>query len=171
MDVAGESRVQAKQPSTHKTTLDTTSSSFGEIPHDDDAWYTSVDAKTTWRMKSTGHFDLVSFLSAVQNCAVDILPLTWREAEDPLGRGGTAVVNQALVNLETSFAFKRTVKLRMPQVSAADMDGASVYEKDRTMAEYKSQESIYRALISELLILRHPSVRRCRNIMDIQAIC
>ena len=77
----------------------------------------------------------------------------------------------SLVNLTTSFAFKRTVKLRVPQVSAAHVDGVSMSEKDRAMAKYKSQEPAYKALISELLILRHPSVRRCRNIVDIQAIC
>jgi len=171
MDLAGNTRIQTEQPSAREMTRDSTSSSFDEMQHDDDAWSTSIDANTTWRVQSTGHFDLISFLSVVQNCAVDILPLTWREAENPLGRGGTAVVNQALVNLEISFAFKRTVKLRVPQVAAANLDCASMSEKDLVMAEYKSQEVVYRALISELLILRHPSVRHCRNIVDIQAIC
>ena len=171
MDLAGKSRIQTKQSSARETTVGSTSSSFDELQHDGDAWSKSVDANTTWRVQSTGHFDLISFLSAVQNCAVDILSLTWREAENPLGRGGTAVVNQALVNLETSFAFKRTVKLRVPQVSTANLDDASVSEKDRAMVEYKSQELVYRALISELLILRHPSIRHCRNIVNIQAIC
>jgi hypothetical protein len=86
--------------------------------------------------KSESHFDLISFLSAVQSSAVDLLPLTWRQAEESLGRGGTAFISQSLVDRDTSFAFKRTVNIRTPVANArspgesGSNHARAKYEKD-----------------------------------------
>ncbi|KAF8241197.1 hypothetical protein K440DRAFT_34230 [Wilcoxina mikolae CBS 423.85] len=39
--------------------------------------------------------DLIAFLSIVQKCNVDYLPITWQPAFSPLGGGGSAKINQS----------------------------------------------------------------------------
>jgi serine/threonine protein kinase len=51
--------------------------------------------------------DLIGFLGLIQYFRVPLIPITWQPALGPLGRGATAYVNQAAVNVEMSHAFKR----------------------------------------------------------------
>ena len=122
--------------------------------------------------KLDGHYDLISFLSAVQSCAVDLLPITWRQADESLGQGGTAVISQSLINLKTSFAFKRTVKLQTSAAPAISNVG-TLDESDSkfTRAKYEREAPIYKAIISELSILRHPAIRDHPHFLRLRAIC
>ena len=52
--------------------------------------------------------DLVTFLAVTQKLQVDIFPITWNSARELIGFGLTATVHEALINSQTSFAFKRT---------------------------------------------------------------
>jgi hypothetical protein len=83
--------------------------------------------------------DFISFLGIAQGLKIDSLPITWQPALDSLGRGATAEIRQALVNLQMSFAFKRLV-LAEPAQSEID--------------ETKN----FRALIAGISILAHPSI-------------
>ena len=56
---------------------------------------------------SGGHYDLISFLGLMQWLGVDLIPIKWRPALGDLGMGGSAVISQASISAETSFAFKR----------------------------------------------------------------
>jgi Protein tyrosine and serine/threonine kinase len=94
--------------------------------------------------------DLISFLAAVQQVQVDILPITYQTARGPIGRGATSNINEASINLETSFAFKCV----------------SDDQRQRT-----SEAKIFQTLISEVTILGHPTLRQHPNILELQGVC
>jgi len=95
-------------------------------------------------------YDLITFLAAVQRAKVDILPITWQSARRPIGMGGTSNINKASINLETSFAFKC-----VSDTQKRDQDEAKILQ----------------ALISEIAVLSHPSIREHPNIIELQGIC
>ena len=70
-----------------------------------------------------------------------------------LGKGGTAKVSQSMINIETSFAFKR-MEMLSPVRAAAD-----------------PLRDSFERLISELLVLRNPLLLAHRNIVDLVGIC
>jgi hypothetical protein len=92
--------------------------------------------------------DLVTFLAVAQKLHVPILPITWQSAREPVGHGGTAVINEALVNIQTNLAFKRV--------------------KDR---DKENPSKAFQVLISEMSALAHPSIRSHPNIVELQGIC
>ena len=101
------------------------------------------------------HYDFISFLAIAQRLNVDFLPITWQPALDSLGKGATAEVSQSLVNLQMSFAFKRTALSNLPW-----------------QGQYQEQERrALRALISEVSVLSHPLIRRQANIINLEGIC
>jgi hypothetical protein len=93
--------------------------------------------------------DFLSFLEALQANQVDVLATTWQQALDSLGTGATAEVRQSLVNLQTSFAFKRP----MFRHSAFDVD------------------ALFEWLIREVTILRHPASRNHKNLLSLEGVC
>ncbi|RBQ99950.1 hypothetical protein FVER53590_12516 [Fusarium verticillioides] len=86
------------------------------------------------------HYQHPAYLKAV----------AWEPGRQLIGRGGTSQINQSVVTLQASFAFKR------------------VSEEDRLN---KTEEDIYRCLINEVLVLCHPRVRGHSNILDLQGVC
>lgn len=94
-------------------------------------------------------YDLLTFLGVAQSLNIHFLPITWQPALDKVGEGATAEIRQALVNVQMSFAFKR---LKAPWGIGED-------------AQY------LRALIAEISVLGHPSIRRHPNVVDIEGIC
>ncbi|KAF4335478.1 kinesin [Fusarium beomiforme] len=100
--------------------------------------------------KSSPEWNLITFLAVVQKLNIQILPVTWEPRRQLIGRGGTSQINQSLITLQASFAFKR------------------VSEQDRLN---KPEKDIYRCLINEMLILCHPRVRGHQNILELQGIC
>jgi hypothetical protein len=101
------------------------------------------------------HYDFLSFLAVAQELETDILPITWHPELDEVGRGGTAKISQSLINLHMSFAFKRLKWPILPQ------------SKESKRSESKN----FLALISEIFILCHPSIRGHPNIIQLEGIC
>ncbi|PMD20718.1 kinase-like protein, partial [Hyaloscypha hepaticicola] len=95
------------------------------------------------------HEDLLSLLSLVQMLEVDILPLVWYPALH-IGRGGFAVLNEAPVNNNMSFAFKRLINL------------GSMLEKD---------SGSFMSSMTEIAILRHKNIMKHPNIVELYGIC
>jgi serine/threonine protein kinase len=92
---------------------------------------------------------LYSFLALAQNLWINFLPITWQPELDTIGRGATAEIRQSLINLQTSFAFKRFFG-----------------------AETESEEcKILRALIAEISILGHFAVQDHSNILQLEGVC
>jgi hypothetical protein len=97
------------------------------------------------RTKDDIQSDLISFLSIVQKCNVDYLPIMWQPALSTLGVGGSGTINQSTIITDMPLAFKR------------------FHNKDSEMD--------FQPLISEVLILSQPPVRSHRNIVDLEGIC
>jgi hypothetical protein len=94
--------------------------------------------------------DFLTFLAVAQNLKLDFLPITWQAAMQPVGIGGTSQVNQAPIDVQTSFVFKR------------------VGEEQKWK---ETEERIFQVLISEITVLCHPSVRAHPNIAELQGVC
>jgi hypothetical protein len=94
--------------------------------------------------------DLITFLATAQAMGIGILPITWQVERDLLGEGGTSKVTQALVNLQTSFAFKCLSDKQKQEVAEA---------------------TIFQTLINEVLVLGHPKLQKHPNIVELQGIC
>jgi Protein tyrosine and serine/threonine kinase len=89
-------------------------------------------------------YNFISILALTKNLNFDFLPITWLPAIETLGVGGTAEIRQDLVNMQMSFAFKRTTLNR---------------------------DNAFRALFSEISVLGHPAVRTHENIIKLAGIC
>ena len=90
--------------------------------------------------------DLIAFLSIVQKCDVDYLPITWQPALSTLGVGGSGTISQSTFMTEKPLAFKR---FHQPEDSDADFLPA----------------------MSEVLILNQPPIQNHPNIVDLEGIC
>lgn len=88
------------------------------------------------------HRDFISFISIAQFHKVDFLPITWNIGLEVLGDGATGEVKQSVVNLKNSFAFK--------------------------LFKNKDKDSLFRELISEVVLLRQPSIFRHPNIINLE---
>lgn len=95
-------------------------------------------------------YNFLSFLATAQELQVPFLPITWEAARQDIGKGGTSTINEALVNLQVSFAFKR-------------IHGDT--KRDKT------EQQIFKTLISEIAALGHPFIREHSNIAQLQGIC
>lgn len=93
-------------------------------------------------------YGFIAVLALAQRLHVSFLPLTWQATLPELGRGGQAGVNQALINLQTSFAFKRF----RPRLT----DG------ERTQ---------FQEIVCEMILLSHPSIRQHPYIVTLEGIC
>ena len=94
-------------------------------------------------------YDFLDFLGVAQNLRIDFLPISWQPALERVGEGGSAEIRQALINLQTTFAFKRLKRSR------SSMEEAQKWS----------------TLIAELSILGHHAVRKHPNIAKIEGIC
>jgi hypothetical protein len=94
------------------------------------------------------HADLLSLLTVVQACDVELLPITWQPGLELLGRGGTARVSQSQVHRQLAFAYKRMETVR-PRPFA----------------------SSYQYMISEILALKAPLVTGHPNIINLEGVC
>jgi hypothetical protein len=94
--------------------------------------------------------DLITFLAVIQKLQIGIIPITWQVARQPIGVGATGKINQASINLHTSFAFKCV----------------SDRQKDSN-----SEATIIQALINEIIILGQTSIRKHLNIVELQGVC
>ncbi|KAK2836994.1 hypothetical protein FQN49_006514 [Arthroderma sp. PD_2] len=93
--------------------------------------------------------DFIMVLAAAQQLDIDFLPITWQPALDAVGEGGTAEIRQSLIDLQTSLAFKRLLRPRSPT----------------------EREQTYLALLSEVLILGHPVIRKHAHIVALMGLC
>lgn len=94
-------------------------------------------------------YDMIAFLSAAQWRKIDFLPITWQPALNTAGRGATAEIQQSIINLALTLYFKRFW----------------------TSSDPSEISKCYRAIISELCILGHPSIKQHPNIVKLQGIC
>lgn len=87
---------------------------------------------------------LLQVLALAQKLGIAVVPTTWNPNLGRLGEGTTAHVNQNLVSVQTSFAFKNT---------KGPLD------------------SSFKALMCELAVLGHPLVQKNPNVSQLLGIC
>ena len=90
--------------------------------------------------------DLIAFLSIVQKCNVDYLPITWQPALSTLGVGGSGTISQSTFITGKPLAFKR-------------------------FHHFENSDDDFLPLISEVLILSQPPIKNHPNIVDLEGIC
>lgn len=128
----------------------------GAMPVDDYGDYSPIDKLRLFSSsfpvpeKLTASCNLITFLAVAQRLQIPFLPITWQPKRPLVGRGGTSQIHQALVNLQTSFVFKRV----------GDEEKLEELEKE-----------ILRRLINEITTLRHPTIRDHPGILELQGIC
>lgn len=105
------------------------------------------------------HPDFLSFITISQYHKVDIWPLPWDSRLGTLGRGATGDVRQALVDLESQFAFKRFVSHRATRLNDTE-----------SPTSFRSNEKLFIALVSELVVLSQIKIRQHEHIVDIEGI-
>ena len=93
--------------------------------------------------------DMIRFLAVVDALNINILPITWQTAREPIGWGATSQVTEAQATVRTSFAFKR----------------ASEEQKQVGLPK------VLRAMMNEIIVLSHPSVRMHPSVVELQGIC
>ena len=116
----------------------------GLVSHSDGTFprYSASTSRTNRIVQS----DLIAFLSIVQKCNVDYLPITWQPALNMLGVGGSGTISQSTFIAEKPLAFKRFHDSENP-------DGG------------------FLPMMSEVLILSQPPIRNHPNIVDLEGIC
>lgn len=93
--------------------------------------------------------DMIKFLAVVEALNIEVLPITWQAAREPIGWGATSQVTEAQATVQTSFAFKR----------------ASEEQKQVGLPK------VLRAMLNEITVLSHPSVRMHPGVVELQGIC
>ena len=98
------------------------------------------------RTNSNVPSDLIAFLSIVQKCDVDYLPITWQPALSTLGEGGSGTISQSTFIADKPLAFKR-------------------------FHHSENSDGDFLPLMSEVLILSQPPIQIHPNIVDLEGIC
>lgn len=110
-------------------------------------WHSSSGAQVEHTESETDEYDFLSFLATVQAFQIEIIPIVWETGRGLAGTGGTARVEQARLNLDTSFAFK-------------------TYDRRN-----RRERDIFRTAINEVKVLSQRFVRQHDNIAQLQGIC
>lgn len=87
----------------------------------------------------------IAVLGLAQRLRINFLPITWEEPRGIIGRGGQARVDQALINLQMSLAFKRF--------------------------DHKGLEDPFREIVREMILLSEPSISQHQYIVKLEGIC
>jgi hypothetical protein len=94
-------------------------------------------------------YGLIAVLAMAQRLHIELLPITWQATLGTLGEGGQAGIKQALVDIKTSFAFKR---FHAPLNRGQD-------------------ETSFQAVVSEIVALSHPIIREHPHIVRLEGLC
>ena len=102
--------------------------------------------------KLSEYCDFITFLGIAQSLQIDFLPITWQQGLKRIGEGATGEIREALLDKDTSFAFKRRL-----------------FRESFNFEELK--RLILPTLVAEISILHIPSIRYCPNIINLVGVC
>lgn len=122
--------------------------SISERPSYWEYWRSASGAEVRTEMVEPNRFNFLSFLATAQALGIEFLNIAWDAARGVVGTGGTSRIHQALLNLDTSLAFK-------------------TYHR-RNQADEQQE---FCTLINEITVLSQPFVRGHPNIAQLQGIC
>ena len=92
------------------------------------------------QQKLSQYCDFITFLGTAQSLQIDFLPIAWQHGLEGIGEGATGEIREALLDKDTSFAFKRRM-----------------FKEAFNYEELKRQ--ILPTLVAEISILHIPSIR------------
>ena len=117
---------------------------FGSLASDQYTKVFSSDTRQVHASEQYADYSFIAVLGLAQRLGVGFLPITWQIALGRMGKGGQGGINEALVNVQTSFAFKLF---------------------------NRSQQHPFRAIAQEIVVLSHPIVRKHEHIITLEGIC
>ena len=120
------------------------SGGFSSLASDLNTKILSPSARPVHASEQYADYDFIAFLGLAQRLHVGFLPITWQAPLGQMGRGGQAGINEALANIQTSFAFKL---FKHPQ------------------------EHPFREVAQEIVALSHPVVQKHEYIVTLEGIC
>lgn len=116
----------------------------------------TASASLKYASQHYANYGFISILGLAQRLKVDFLPITWQSTLVPTSgdgrkrRGGQAAIYQTVVNVQASLAFKRF---------------------HRRQATTQDENTAFRDLLNEMVVLRHKAVRNHPNIVQLEGIC
>ena len=115
------------------------------------SWMTSFGPSAVVDGSAVEHADygLVAMLGLAQRLYINFLPITWQASLGPLGQGGQSAVNQATINLQSSFAFKCF----------------------RGRPFHEGQRNPFQDIVGEMVVLSHPVVKTHPHLLRLEGIC
>ena len=123
------------------------SSSYGNFSSLASDYYTKVfasGARPVHASEQYADYGFIAVLGLAQRMGVRFLPITWQTALGRIGKGGQAGINEALANIQTSFAFKLL---------------------------HRPQQHPFKVIAQEIVVLSHPVVRKHEHIVTLEGIC
>lgn len=103
-----------------------------------------ASATPTYPGKAYADYGFIAVLGLAQRLKIDFLPITWQALRGLIGQS-RARINQALLSIQTSFAFKRF--------------------------DHHNQSDPFREIAQEIAILGHPLVQDHPHIVNLIGIC
>ncbi|KAI1277030.1 hypothetical protein F5Y07DRAFT_364918 [Xylaria sp. FL0933] len=131
----------------------------GPAPHADVLNNKTATKTVSIKDKKEGSYNLLTCLACAQQSGIDLIGITWIDAQGLLGRGGQAAVSQTRASASAVLAFKR------PDSSPIGSWLSKVTTSQRTKLD-----DVYRAVASEILVLGDPEIRSHPNIVRLHAI-
>lgn len=102
-------------------------------------------AKLSHSIAQYSNYGFITVLALAQRLGIPFLPMIWQASRGDLGRGGQSRVSQAFANLDTSFAFKRSVSI--------------------------DEDSPFQAIVSEMIMLKQYEIDNHPYILTLEGIC
>ena len=117
---------------------------FDTLELDEDSTVFSISARPVHASKHYADYCFIALLGLAQRLKVKVLPIMWQTRLGQVGSGGQAGINQSLLNIETSLAFK-------------------LFDRP--------QQHPLRAIAQEMVVLSHPVVRNHNHVIALEGIC
>lgn len=121
-----------------------TDRSVSSLAFDNNTKIFGSSAKPVHASKQYADYSFIAILGLAQRLRIRFLPITWQVALGQIGKGGQAGIHQALVNVQTSFAFKLF---------------------------NRPQQHPFGEVAQEMVALSHPMVRKHEHIATLEGIC
>jgi hypothetical protein len=130
------------------------SQSGKRVLYSDVLFQTSLGPVQTTKVPETDHSNFIYFCAEAQALGIDFLPITWQPHIGLRGIGGTSKIQQSLLSVDLSLAFK--------SIDIGSVPGARQHQEFRT---------IYSLFRAEIQHMRDPRVLRCPHIMLVEGVC
>ncbi|KAL8904836.1 MAG: hypothetical protein Q9171_006900 [Xanthocarpia ochracea] len=117
---------------------------FSSLASDSNTKIFTSSARPVHASEQYADYDFISLLGLAQRLHVGFLPIIWQAPLGQMGKGGQAGINEALANIQTSFAFKLF---------------------------NRPQQHPLREVTQEIVALSHPVIRKHEYIVTLEGIC